>query len=155
MEVIPEQWSSSLTAISRKFREVWDGTGKSSQNQIYMCMAKMILKLWYIAWEGGQEKGIGKVLERRIRELVRNQITLCPLIKLLRPSYSGYTENNLCILCSQYFFQTTYDCYLFSIIRLVLSSTLYKFIVWACWAETQSCLGSKPKLVFTIINNFF
>ena len=26
----------------------------------------------------------------------------------------------------------------------------YKFIVWACWAETQSCLGSKLKLVFTI-----
>ena len=26
----------------------------------------------------------------------------------------------------------------------------YKFIVWACWAKTQSCLGSKPKLVLTI-----
>ena len=28
---------------------------------------------------------------------------------------------------------------------------LYKFIVWACWAKTQSCLGSKPKLVLTTI----
>ena len=27
---------------------------------------------------------------------------------------------------------------------------LYKFIVWACWAETQYCLGSKPKLVLKI-----
>ena len=27
---------------------------------------------------------------------------------------------------------------------------LYKFIVWTCWAKTQSCLGSKPKLVLTI-----
>ena len=38
----------------------------------------------------------------------------------------------------------------FSKIRLVLFPTLYKFIVWACWAKTQSCLGSKPKLVLTI-----
>ena len=71
------------------------------------------------------------------------------LIKLLQPSYSGYAEDNLCILYSQYFFQTTYDRYLFSIIRLVLSPMLYKFIVWAYWAKTQSCLGSKPKLVLT------
>ena len=35
-------------------------------------------------------------------------------------------------------------------IRLVLSPTLYKFLVWAYWAKTQSCLGSKPKLVLTI-----
>ena len=147
--MIPEQWSSSLTAISREFREMWDGIGRSSRNQIYTCMVKMILKSWYIAWEGGQEKGIGKILERRTRELVRNQRTLCPLIKLLRPSYSGYTDDNLCILYSQYYFQTTYDRFLFSIIRLVLSSMLYKFIVWAYWAETQSCLGSKPKPILT------
>ena len=72
------------------------------------------------------------------------------LIKLLRSSYSSYDEDNLCILYSQYFFQTTYDRYLFSIIKQVLSPTLYKFIVWACWTETQSYLGSKPKLVLTI-----
>ena len=41
------------------------------------------------------------------------------LIKLLRSSYSGYAEDNLCILYSQYFFQTSYDRYFFSIIRLV------------------------------------
>ena len=72
------------------------------------------------------------------------------LIKLLRLSYSVYAKDNLCILYPQYFFLITYDCYLFSIIRLVLSPTFYKFIVWAYWAETQSCLGSKPKLVLTI-----
>ena len=71
------------------------------------------------------------------------------LIKLLWPSYSGYTEDNFYILYSQYFFQTTYDRYLISKIRLVFSLTLYKFIVWACWAKTQFCLGSKPKLVLT------
>ena len=71
------------------------------------------------------------------------------LIKLLWPSYSGYTEDNFYILYSQYFFQTTYDRYLISKIRLVFSLTLYKFIVWACWAKTQFCLGFKPKLVLT------
>ena len=40
--------------------------------------------------------------------------------------------------------------YLFSIIRLILSPTLYKFIVWAYWAKIQSYFGSKPKLVLTI-----
>ena len=74
------------------------------------------------------------------------------LIKLLRLSYSDYAEDNLCILYPQYFFQITYDHYFFSIIRLVLSPTLYKFIIWVCWAETQSCLGSKPKLVLTNTN---
>ena len=71
------------------------------------------------------------------------------MVKLFRPSYSSYAEDNLRILYYQYFFQTIYDRYLFSIIRPVLFPTLYKFIVWVCWAKTQSCLGSKPKLVLT------
>ena len=82
--MIPEQWSSSLTTISRKFREVWDGTGRSSQNQIYTCMANIILKSWYIAWQGHQEKGIGKTLEKKTRELVTEKRTLCPWLELLR-----------------------------------------------------------------------
>ena len=84
MEVIHEQWSSSLIAISRKFREVWDGTGRSSQNQIYTCMAKIILKSWYIAWEGRQEKGIRKTLEKKSRELVTEKRTLCSWLELIR-----------------------------------------------------------------------
>ena len=42
-----------------------------------MCIAKMILKSWHIAWEGGQEKGIGKILEKKTRELVTEERTLC------------------------------------------------------------------------------
>ena len=72
------------------------------------------------------------------------------MIKLLRPSYLGYAEDNFYIIYSQYFFQPTYDRNLFSKIRLDISPTFYKFIVWACWAETQPCLGSKPKWVLTI-----
>ena len=77
MEVIPEQWTSSLTTISRKFRKVWDRTERSSQNQIYTCMVKMILKSWYIAWEGRQVKRIGKTLEKKTRVLVTEKRTLC------------------------------------------------------------------------------
>ena len=35
-------------------------------------------------------------------------------------------------------------------VDLVLSSTFYKFIVWACWAKTQSYIGSNPNSVLTI-----
>ena len=73
--------------------------------------------------------GIGKKLEKKTRELVTKKKNSLLLVKLLLPSYSGYAEDNLCILYYEYFFQTIYDHYLFSIIRLVLSPTLYKFIV--------------------------
>ena len=33
----------------------------------------------------------------------------------------------------------------FSKFRLALSPTLYKFIVWACWAWVQSCFGVQAK----------
>ena len=71
------------------------------------------------------------------------------MVKLLRPSYSGYAKDDFYILYFQYSFQTIHDRYLFSKIKLVLLPTLYKFIVWACWAKTQPYLGSKPKLVLT------
>ena len=47
-----------------------DGTEKSPQNQIYTCMVKMILRSWYIALEGHQEKGIEKTLKENTREPV-------------------------------------------------------------------------------------
>ena len=59
--------------------------------------------------------------------------------------YSGYAEDDFYILYLQLFFQTIHDRYLLSKIRLVLSPTLYKFIVWACWAKTQSCFGVQAK----------
>ena len=96
--------------------------------------------------EGGLKKHQSKK-EKRTSYWKKNSWLL---IKLLRSSYSGYVEDSFCVLFSQFFFQTTHDRYLFSKIRLVLSLTLYKFIVWACWAKTQFCLGSKPKLVLTI-----
>ena len=49
----------------------------------YTCMVKMILKSWYIAWEGDQEKEIGKTLEKKIRELVIEKRTLCSWLNYL------------------------------------------------------------------------
>ena len=69
--MIPKQWTSSLTAGNRKFRKVGDGTGRSSHNPIYTCMVRMILKLWYITWEGVQRNEIGKPREK---ERLRNTI---------------------------------------------------------------------------------
>ena len=39
-------------------------------------MEKMILKSWYKAREGRQEKGIRKTLEKKTRELVTEKRTL-------------------------------------------------------------------------------
>ena len=47
-------------------------------------------------------------------------------------------------------FNTLKSATLSSRIELVLSPTLYKFIVWACWAKTQSYTGSNPNSVLTI-----
>ena len=65
-------------------------------------------------------------------------------------NYSGYAKDDFYISYSYFFFQSTHDRYFLSRIRLVLFPTLYKFIVWACWAKTQSYLGFKSKLVLTI-----
>ena len=46
--------------------------------------------------------------------------------------HSGYAKDDFYIFYLQLSFQTIHDCYLLSKIRLVLSPTLYKFIVWAC-----------------------
>ena len=62
---------------------------------------------------------------------------------------SGYADEDFYISYSYFFFQSTHDRYFLSRIRLVLFPTLYKFIVWACWAKTQSYLGFKSKLVLT------
>ena len=48
---------SSLTASGRRFREVWDGIGRSSHNPIYTCTVRMVLKSWYITWKCVQRKG--------------------------------------------------------------------------------------------------
>ena len=138
--MIPEQWTSSLTADSRKFKEVWDGIGRSSHNPIYTCMVRMVQKSWYITWEGVQRKGIKKPREKKIKKYDTKRRTLDSWLY-----YSGYAENDFCILYSQLFFQTTHDCYLIFKIMLVFSPTLYKFIVWACWARTQSCFRVQAK----------
>ena len=140
MEVIPKQWMSNLTAGDRRFKEVWDGTGRSSHNPIYTCTVRMVLKSWYIMWEGVQRKGDWKTDRKKIKKYDTKGRTPDSWLY-----YSGYAKDDFYILYLQLFFQTIHDRYLLSKIRLVLSPTLYKFIVWACWARTQSCFGVQAK----------
>ena len=92
------------------------------------------------------KKGIEKPRAKKIKKYITKRRTLDS-----RLDYSSYAEDGFYISFSYFFFQSTHDRYFISRIRLVFFfSTLYKFIVWACWVETQSCLGFKPKLVLTL-----
>ena len=141
---MPEQWISSLTAGGRKFREVRDVIGRSSQNQIYTCIVRMIWKSWYITWESGQRKGSQNLEQKEIKKYITKRRTLDSWL-----NYLGYAEDDFYISYSWFLFQTTHNHYFFSRIRLVLFPMLYKFIVWTDWAKTQFCLGFNPKLVLT------
>ena len=138
--MIHEQWTSSLTTGSRRFREVWDGTGRSSHNPIYTCRVRMILKSWYITWEGVQRKGDWKTYRKKIKKYDTKERTPDSWLY-----YLGYAKNDYYIFYLQLSSQTINDCYLLFKIRLVLSPTLYKFIVWTYWARTQSCFGVQAK----------
>ena len=87
----------------------------------------MILKSWYITWEGVQRKRDWKTYRKKIKKYDTKERTPDSWLY-----YSGYAEDNSYILYLQLFFQTIHDRYLLSKIRLVLSPTLYKFIVWTC-----------------------
>ena len=100
-----------------------------------------------------KDRGIEKPRAKKIKKYITKRRTLDSWLNFL-----GYSEDDFCIPYSWFLFQTIHNRYFFSRIRLVLFSTLYKFIVWAGWAKTQSCLGFNPKLVLTIMiwgNNFF
>ena len=142
--MIPEQWTSSLTASGRRFRKVWDGTGRSSHNPIYTCTVRMVLKLWYITWEGVQRKGDWKTYRKKIKKYDTKGRTPDSWLY-----YSSYADVDFYILYLQLFFQTIHNRYFLSKIRLVLSPTLYKFIIWLAGPEPNPVLGSKPKLVLT------
>ena len=123
---------------------MWDGTRRSSQNQIYTCMVRMIRKSWYITWENDQRKGSQNLKRKEIRKYIPKRRTLDSWL-----NYLGYADDDFCISYSWFLFETTHNRYFFSRIRLVFFPTFYKFIVWAGWAKAQSCLGFNPKLVLT------
>ena len=91
-------------------------------------------------WECVKRRGIEKPREEKIKKYDTKRRTLDSWLY-----YSGYADDDFYILYSQLFFQTTHDRYLLFKIRLVLSFTLYKFIVWACWGRTQSCFRVQAK----------
>ena len=66
-------------------------------------------------------------------------------------SYTIQATPRTIFISSTYNYPSTpiHDCYRISKITLVLFLTLYKFIVWACWARTRSCFGFQVRTVFT------
>ena len=86
------------------------------------------------------KKRDGKNLEKKIKKDNTKRKVLDSWL-----CYLGYAEDDFYILYFLLLFQTTHDRYLYSKIRLALSPTLYKFIVWICWAKTQSCFGVQAK----------
>ena len=64
--------TSSLTVGGRRFKEVWDGTRRSSHNLIYTCTREKVRKWWYITWKGVQRKETEKKREKK--ESLRNKI---------------------------------------------------------------------------------
>ena len=131
--------TSCHTAGDRRFKEVWDGIGRSSHNLIYTCTRRKVRKWWYITWKGVQREDEKKKTEKK--ESLRNK-TPEGKIRYTWLYHSGQAEGEFYILFVNLFFQIIHNCYLFSKFRLVLSHTLYKFIVWACWTWIQSCFGS-------------
>ena len=49
--------TSSFTADGRRFKKVWDRTGRSSHNLIYTCIRGKVRRWWYITWKGVQREG--------------------------------------------------------------------------------------------------
>ena len=65
---------SSLTASGRRFREVWDGIGRSSHNPIYTCTVRMVLKSWYMTWKVVKRKEeIEKHIENRLKNTTKKE----------------------------------------------------------------------------------
>ena len=148
VEVIPEQWTNSLTAGSKKFREVRDGTGRSSHNLIYTCIVRMVLKLWYIMWEGVQRKWIGKPSEKILRNTILKE-ELWTLDYITQPTprttFISYTLNfsskppmivTFFLKSGQFFLPRS-------------TNSLFGLV----GPEPNPVLGSKPKLVLTLLIN--
>ena len=59
VEVMPEQWWSSLTTVGWRFQKVLDGTGRDPPNPTYTCVVKMTPRGQYITWKNALRGGIG------------------------------------------------------------------------------------------------
>ena len=77
------------------------------------------------------KKRDGKNLEKKIKKDNTKRRVLDSWL-----CYLGYAEDDFYILYFLLLFQTTHDRYLYFKIKLAFSPTLYKFIVWTCWAKT-------------------
>ena len=132
---MPEQWTSSLTAKSGRFKE----------------------KLWTLDSHVGGEIGVKTVVynapkkkkkrgEKGWRTTTVKKKEFCTLDHTIR----AWPRILFVFVHVQLFSFNTIFQSLFPRFRLAFFPTLYKFIVRAFWAWVHSYFGFKPKLVLTI-----
>ena len=160
---MPEQWTSSLTTKSRRFKEGRRGTEKLWTPDSHVGGEIGVKTIVYNMKrdqkkrrEKNQEKEKEREREREREKGWRNTIVkrknFVLLITLLGPDRGYFLY---LYICNFFLLINTIDQYLFPRFRLTSSPTLYKFIVWAFWAWVHSYFGFKPKPVLTIIYNLF
>ena len=138
VEVMPEQWSSSLTAIGWWFWEVLDGTGRNPLNLAYTCVVRMTRRLQYITWKNALKAGRGTLIQfLSWRKPYKTKNLVC---------FEDKFDNLICVKPSWIVKFNRFS----SEINLVLLSTLYKFIIWAVRVWAQSGFGINTISVLTI-----
>ena len=120
---------------------MWDRTGRSFHNLIYMCTVRMVRRSWYITWKGVQRKGeIEKQIGKKIKEYNTRRRNSRFLIILFWLGRWRFLYLIRIIILPNHPRSLP-----LSKFRLILFPTLYKFIVWAYWAWVQSCFGVQAK----------
>ena len=152
---MPEQWTSSLTAKSRRFKERQKGTKKlwtpDSHVGGEVCGKIMVYNTRRDQKKGERKK---KRLEKRKRERESKRLKKYNSKKEEFNIFDHITRACLKILFvlvhAQLFPFNTIFQYLFPRFRLAFFPTLYKFIVRTFWAWVHSRFGFESKLVLTV-----
>ena len=154
---MPEQWTSSLTIKSRRFKEGRKGTEKFWTPNSHVG-GEVGGKIMVYNTKRDQKKENGHREKRREKRKRERESKRLKKYNSKKKEFS--TLNHITRACSRILFVLVYVQlfpfntifqYLFPKFRLAFSLTLYKFIVWAFWVWLHSYFGFKSKPVLTTI----
>ena len=146
---MPEQWTNSLTAKSRRFNEGRKGTKKLWTPDSHVGGEICVKTVVYNTKKGSKEKEEKKKKEKeskRLKKYNNKKKEFCTLDHTTR----AWPKILFVFVHMQLFPFNTIFQYLFPGFILPFSPTLYKFIVRAFWAWVHSYFGFKSKPVLTI-----
>ena len=154
---MPEQWTSSLTAKSRRFKEVWNKTEKLWTPDSHVSGEIGVKTVVYNTKKDKKKRGRKKQKKKkrkkkrekeskRLKKYNNKKKELCTLNHTTR----AWPRILFVFVHVQLFPFSTIFQYLFPRFRLAFSPTFYKFIVRAFWAWVHSYFGFKSKPVLTI-----